>query len=367
MLETVWKWRPEQRPAVQHAWRIGPWAVLLPRRPGSQTLVILDAKTGQRMGEKHIDTNGCREVWAVSGNRPDERLFVYPNHVLAIDLPGAAIREETEYPLYFRIPPTPIGDRYLVANHADLALIDRSGKEVWAHRFRNSIRPGPLAVYGPIAVAQTRSETTLGIDLHTGEQLWSDRAEAWRGSGAAFADDARYIVEAGYRLSPQVAEGGILARQSRTGRPLWERRKPGMIHHLPVVDRKRDHVLAVFDRGNVVCLAGEDGSEVWETWLPENPHAAAGQAHDVPYWPAIAIQDDRLWVVDRNYVLHVLDLDDGRFGASVALTTALSSDGTLPIPANMVAMPWRADGVLVVATELGIAGYRIPEARASLG
>ena len=55
-------------------------------------------------------------------------------------------------------------------------------------------------------------------------------------------------------------------------------------------------------------------------------------------------------------------MDAGRFDASIAVTTALSDDGTLPIPTNLVAMPWRADKALVVATELGTAGYRVSDA-----
>jgi hypothetical protein len=101
--------------------------------------------------------------------------------------------------------------------------------------------------------------------------------------------------------------------------------------------------------------------------LPETPHRPAGQAHDRPYWPAISLQDNRLWIVDCNGVLQVLDVDDGQLVASILLTIALSNDGSLPVATRMVNMPWRARDVLIAPTEPGVAGYRLPEALQAAG
>lgn len=168
------------------------------------------------------------------------------------------------------------------------------------------------------------------------------------------------MVEANTWLDPKTAQSGLLAREPRTGRRLWEYRQQGTISHTPVVHPRKDRVLAVFDRGKVICLAGDNGAEIWNTPLPEPPHQAP-HVHTEPYWPAISLQDNRLWIVDCNGVLQILDVDDGQLVASILLTIALSNDGSLPVATRMVNMPWRAGDVLIAATELGVAGYRVPE------
>ena len=160
-------------------------------------------------------------------------------------------------------------------------------------------------------------------------------------------------------LSPPATEGWLICREPRTGDARWHYRRAGTISHRPAVVKK--HVFGVFDRGEVVCLNGVDGTMVWETLLPENPCRTVNPSHD-PAWSAVASVDGRVLVVDRNGVLHVLRAQDGKFVASVALSTAFSDDRRTMVPVHLLAMP-RIDGErLIVATNRGVAAYRLNSA-----
>ena len=64
-------------------------------------------------------------------------------------------------------------------------------------------------------------------------------------------------------------------------------------------------------------------------------------------------------VLDRNRVLHFLDVEDGRFILSVALTTAFAAENKYRGPADVLAMPWIEGDNLIVATTQGVAAYRM--------
>jgi putative pyrroloquinoline-quinone binding quinoprotein len=352
--EIAWHWQPDTS-KVDHAWRIGPWAVCYSNFLHKRGLTVLDAETGRETCKIPTGATFGSQIWAIPGATQDELLLLGRDRIRAIELPAGTVRADTEYPGSYRNQPILIDDRYLIRKGLDLFLIDRDGREISQAAWDDSV----AAALDPVNVVQDRGQT-VGRDRCTGEKLWSDRTDAWWGSGVVFGKRARYCVEALMWASPRVGESGLIGRDPRTGKRLWEYRQPGFLWQTPLIDQSRDLILAVFERGNAVAISGDGGNEIWHTQLPENPHRAPSRHHE-PYWPAISLQDDRLWIVDSNGVLQVLDLDDGRLLASVVLTTALSEDGSQPVTVKMVNMPWRAKDVLVAATELGMAGYHLPD------
>jgi outer membrane protein assembly factor BamB len=242
--------------------------------------------------------------------------------------------------------------------------IDRTGSEVWDCRLPGYVMLHP-AVHGSVAVVQTRGgsyggQATSGVDLETGERLWSEVVDAY-GCGAAFAADGSLVVEADQWLSPRATEGWLIGREPATGKRLWHHRRPSnTISQWPLVDPTTGRVFAAFDRGDVVCLEGKDGSVVWETFLPEPTYREVAFSYD-PYWPCIARHGDRIMVLDRNRVLHLLDAATGRPAARIAPTAVFSRDGRTMAPVEIVATPWIHEGKLIVATAEGVVAFELDE------
>jgi outer membrane protein assembly factor BamB len=360
--QVAWKHVPPQYHGLARAWRIGNTIAFTTTR-NDRTVTILDLSTGAVRSELKTGQD-ARDTWGAPGRKSGEMLLSSPGKIVVVDLSGGKILQHTAYKLDPRIPPVPVGDDYLVASGyrgARLVRIDRSGKELWECGLPGYVQ-APLAVGGSIAVVQTRQgsyggQATTGVDVNTGKRLWSETVDAY-GYGAAFGDDAAFVVEADMWLSPKATEGWLICREPATGKRRWHFRLDGTISHAPLVDGKTGRVFAAFDRGEVVCLKGADGSLVWKAQLPENPYAAVNPSND-PAWSCLARQGDRLMVLDRNRVLHFLDVEDGRFIASVALTAAFVSENKYMRPADVLAMPWVEGDNLIVATTQGVAAYRL--------
>ena len=358
--EVAWKHLPASGHSLARAWRVGNSVCFTTTHEDG--VWILDAATGKQRAKLPIDRSTLRYAWVVPGRRPGEMLLSVRGRIAVVDVQTGETGERTNYPLDLRIGPVPLDDGYLVARGARdgyLVRIDRAGRELWECRLPGHVRLHP-AVYGSFVVVQTRdSGSTTAVDLNTGQRLWSERTRG-HGCGVAFGDDAAFVVEAEYRLAPEAADGGLICREPKTGERRWDYRRTGTISHRPVVELRSGRVLAVFDRALVVCLDGREGRQLWEAHLPENPRPAGAWFYD-PYWAALALHDGRLMVVDRNNVVHFLDVDSGRFAASVALTTAFGCDGKTMAPAKTLAMPWIEGDNLIATTTRGVAAYRIQE------
>jgi outer membrane protein assembly factor BamB len=358
--KVVWKHLPTAFHSLARAWRVGSSICFTTTQEGGVS--ILDAATGTVQAELHIDRYTLRCTWCAAGRHPGEVMLSDQKRITVADTQTGHVRERTDYRRDWRVSPTPLDDGYLVVKgriDCRLVRIDRSGSEIWECRLPGDVRLHPT-VYGSMVVVQTRDGgSTTAVDLNTGQRLWSERTGGG-GCGAAFGDDAAFVVEAEYWLSPRATKGRLICREPKTGRQRWHYQRTGTIGHTPVVQPQSDRVFAVFDRGAVVCLDATDGRLLWETHLPENPYPAVALFYD-PYWPTLALDGDRLMVVDRNNVLHFLDAGSGSFAASVALTTAFGRDGKTMAPAKILAMPWIEGDNLIVTTTRGAAAYRIRE------
>jgi outer membrane protein assembly factor BamB len=353
-------WRHEAE--VSFGQQVEDRIILLNRR--ARVLPTLDATTGEQLVELKCGPYLSDRAWFAPGRRPGEILMSDQKAITVIDGPSGEVRETTPYGLDYRIPPLPLDDDYLVGKGyrgSRLVRIDRQGNTIWECELPGYTMLQP-AVYGAFAVVQTRGgsyggQATSGVDLNSGELMWTDTTNAY-GRGAAFGDDAAYVVEADVWLSPKTTEGWLICRKPTTGEKLWHyRRASTTINHRPLVDQASNRVFAVFDRGEVVCLQAKDGRLAWGARLPEGPYGSLNLSY-VAYWPIMDRHHDWLMIVDRNRVLHMLDTDNGEYLAALALTTAFSRDGQTMEPVEILAMPRIVGDNLVVLTSKGVASYR---------
>jgi outer membrane protein assembly factor BamB len=329
-------------------------------------LTVLDPADGRSHAQIPLPGGRFYDASLTPGLRPGETVLAYNGAILRFDTSRGETLERINCPLNSRIGAVPLDDGgYLVVRSGrTLARIDREGKEVWECEELSGYIDVRPTVYGAFGVVQTRQgsyggQAVAGVDLNTGERLWSKRTDAY-GCGAAFGDDATYVVETSQWLSPQLTKGQVVCRNPRTGEELWSHQLPGTISYRPLIDRRRNRVVVVSDRGEVACLNGADGRLVWRTLLPENPYPTREVFYD-PYRRVVAFHEDRLLTLDRNRVLHSLQAENGRIEASIAVSVGFSPKRRNLPEAELVAMPWIEGEHLIVAARQGVVAYRLDE------
>ena len=365
--ERMIAWKHEaKRMRVARAWRVGTTVCFAASR--SMFLQALDALTGQptRLRLRASATS----VWVrpVAGGK--QALVATPRRIQVVDPRTGVVSRSVECKLTVRIAPVPFQDGFVVVpvnRGRRIARVGPKGETMWECTLPGYVRVHPAA-FGPLLVVQTRGgsyggQATSGVDLRTGERLWSDTVNAY-GCGAAFADDAQFVVESDLWMSPQATEGRLICREPKSGRKRWEYRRAGMIHDCPLVEPGKGRVCALFSTGAVVCLAGGTGDVLWTTRLPETSRPSRGGSY-YPYWPTMAIHGARLMVVDRENAVHLLDLDTGKRLASCVPVSPVTPDGKDSSGDDLVTMPWIEGENLIVASTRRIAAY--PAARMLAG
>jgi len=369
---------PPGKRRLRSAWRIG--RTLCYRAANDATLHRIDLDTAKPLTPLTLDElKGANAVWAGSSGRPDEMIAFCPKRAVVLNVRTGRKRLTISDRIDPRIAPVLAGEDLVFVRGGrgrTLVRVNRKGEDVWTCGLPGYVMCHPAA-HGPILVAQTRGgsyggQATSCVDLGTGKRLWSKTTNAY-GLGAVFGPHGEFVVEANLWLSPGGTEARIVARNPQTGEPLWEYRRPGMIHHRPVVHRAKGLVLAAVEPGVVVCLRAKDGSVVWETPLPAAVVEAPASSYD-PYWPALALDGNRLIVLDCESQLHVLDVDRGSKAASVAARSPVTPDGKSRSYDTPVNLPWikgdqlvvasRQSGVVVYPTRHLLAGRESPELRA---
>jgi outer membrane protein assembly factor BamB len=357
----AWKVPSEEPIDVRHAWRSG--KTICFQNSSSDAIYIVNARTGEIHDAVILEKSRRGDAeWVTSTKKEGEILVASRNGILLADTRSGEFREILRCPVDPRIAPVMFHADFIILKgyrSSELARIDRAGKSVWNCQLPGYVMSHP-AVYGPTMVVQIckssyGGQATLAVNLNTGKQLWCETTNA-NGWGAAFGNDAIFVVEADQWLSAGDAEAWLICRNPTTGKRLWEYRRPGHITHRPLVDQRSNHVFVVFSTGAVVCFKGKDGTILWETHLPAEPAQAPSPYHH-PYWPALGLYDDYLMVLDHDDQLHFLDVKDGKSVTSFALTSPLSPDGRRNGYDHVVAMPWIEGKNLIVASARGITAY----------
>ena len=347
-----------RRRAVSEAWRIG--RTLCYRGAHDARFNIFyrfDAVTGRPLAPLtlHEQRGGPH---AVPSGHPDEITAFTPKRAVVVNVRTGARRLSVSCPISQSIAPVLAGEDFILAParaHRTLVRVNRKGDTVWTCTLPGDVTPH-RAAHGSLLVAQTRASGTCGIDLETGKRLWSESTGAL-GYGVTFGPAGRLLIEAN-QLFPRGRPGGHLtARARRTGKRLWQYRHPAMIGHRPVVHEAKGLVFAARDPGTVVCLRAKDGTVVWETALPAPP--VRPQAYGPgPYSPAWALRGGRLLVLDREFRLHVLEVDGGARLASVAVGSTLDPSGERKNYDTPVALPWiEGDQLFVASRKSGVVAY----------
>jgi outer membrane protein assembly factor BamB len=175
-----------------------------------------------------------------------------------------------------------------------------SGKERW----RFSLPPGPSAfAQSPAATDGERifigawDRYVYALDAATGRELWKYAA-----TPTSFYYSAAIAAPAvvGGRLYVPSNDNTLHALDTATGAPVWTAKTSGdkYGYSSPCVVDGRIYIGCLGDRGEVRCLAAEDGRELWvtatgSTIYESSPAVFGGHV-------AIGSVDGTLWLLDAN-------------------------------------------------------------------
>jgi outer membrane protein assembly factor BamB len=358
--DVLWIHRPAA--PLKQVWRIEDRICYID--PSKSQLQVLDAATGQLWKTIALDRDVLRYLWISPGRVAGEIELSTLGKILYLDLTSGEIVDQV---LLRGAPvpvPTRVEDDYLVVPKPRDYCLNRAGRDgevIWSCKLTGYPLRHP-AVCGDFAVVQTRQssyggQATTGINVHTGDVVWTDRTDAY-GGGIVFGDGGTYLIETDRWLSPEVAEARIIRRDLKTGRREWEiHREPGASGPA-LLDPKTGQVFAITHRGCVACLDGRDGKVVWESRLPESAHGPisdwVGRDQSLH-----SLQEGRLLVVDVNKVLHILDPAEGTLLDSLALAAGFRGDEKGLPPVEILAPPWLEGNRLIVACRTGVIAYSL--------
>jgi len=312
-----------------HLWNFGETVVIQTK----EHLAFLNAKTGDPISALPLSSRRHKEGWVSRGPSARTVFVLGTSQIREVEIATGKVVKTWDGDFDYRIEPIPFeGGVVVVQGYRGRTLVrlDAQGEQVWTAAFppRHYVLVH-MAAFGDTLIVQSRGpsyggQATSGFDLKTGKRLWNDMVDAY-GCGVAFSGNGSFMVEGDSWLSGGATEGWVIARKPETGERLWEYRRPGSLRHKPLVTLRGDRVFAVFDTGTVVCLDGRTGAVLWEAPLPNQPPDAAG-SYD-PQWPIMALDRDRLAVVDGRGYAHFINADSGEVVGSLGVLALPKPDG----------------------------------------
>ncbi len=365
--EATWIYRREKRPPLVAAWKHGTNIYAASKEDATRRgiwLTAVDTKGGRSRFTIVVPAESTNDTpWLVRHSDAGILELALAGQILRLSAETGERREELALKHDQRIAPLPVGDEYLIVPEqrgTEIICVNRAQKELWRTPLPGYVQLHPTLV-GQHAIVQTRGSSyggqeTLCIRLDDGAIVWKDQTNAY-GVGVDFFDESRFFVEANSNMSPQISEGWLIARDPNSGRRLWDYRQSGLMYHPPIIDRKTGRVYAVFQRGDVVCLRGEDGSVVWHKRLSENALASGGADSYHKAWSPHSLDQGRLFVVDQNLTLHAIDAATGDFQTSVTLVPRLECEPTPEV--SLVAPPWIIGDTAFAALSEGVISFRL--------
>ncbi len=363
MPASAWRHVIASSDRLRAAWYVNDMVVFVSRH--GRTLTALNAADGGVRFSIPLSDDDVEQAWVTAGSDKTELTICLRDRTCAIDAATGTILRNLETKRDRRLAPIAVGNDYILVKQyrgSTVSRVKASGEDVWTRPLSGYVMTHPSA-FGPLLLVQTRQgsyggQASHGIDGNSGELLWSDIVNAY-GAGTAFADDATYCVESDSYLAPDTTEAWLIARDPRTGVRRWHYRKPGTtVGHAPLVDRAKDRVYGALCNGTIVCLNGVTGEPVWETLLPEPPVSAPAASYE-PYVSCMLLSSATVAILAADQMLYLVNTKDGSLLHRIALTEDTIMHGKWVGVPPVIAGPWLAGKVLIIATESGITAYSL--------
>lgn len=355
--EPTWRWRPRTRGQVTSAWLTDDAAIACINQ---QSLAAIEPDGRQRYTAAIEGVSAFAPPWFIGETGKDRWQFATGEGAVTIDaVSGETVRQQ-KFKRDARITPIPIREGMLVVppgRASEVVCINGESEPQWKTSLPGYVMMHP-ATFGRYAVLQTRGgsyggQATVCIDTDTGKMKWREVTDAY-GSGAAFGDDAEFVVEANTKMSPRETYGWLICRETETGGQRWEHRQQGAIHHPPLVDTAKGRVYAVFGRGEVFCFRATDGEVLWQATLGENAFSKGRADSYHSAWSPHSLASNRLLVVDSAQTLHMFNAKSGKRQGSWMLALKMADTGQLMAPPRV----WGKS--LLVSRSRELAAYPLP-------
>jgi outer membrane protein assembly factor BamB len=191
----------------------------------------------------------------------------------------------------------------------------------WSFKAQDAFE-GSAAIVGGVAYVGSMDEHVYALELRTGRQLWSEKTGSIK-VGTAVRGGSVYVGN---------LDGVFYALDTATGRPRWKFQAEAEI--TSAANFAGDNVLFGSGDEHLYCL-GPDGKLRWKFKVAGGPVLAS---------PAIV--GERTFVSGCDSTLHVLNLDNGKEIASVALEGQTGS--SIAVAGNILYVGTMTNEVLAI-------------------
>ena len=319
-----WTLPAQRRKAFGAAWRRGDQLLVTSR---NIPLRVFDIQSGAELFQLPLTVNpeiGLPNVpWIVTSPR-DTLEITTSTDIYAIDQANRQVTKRLPLRHDHRVTPIRTAAGYLVipdGRGRRLELVNSDGQPIWTAELPGYVL-GQLALHDDQVIMQTRDSSyggqcTLGIDLEDGGQAWLEEMNAY-GNGVITSAGPAAIVEGDHWMSPQKTEGWLVARD-KSGERLWTHRVVGQQPAMPIMGNGGRRVYGIFEGGTVVCLDSASGNVIWETSLSESISTDGFAGSDDAAFPIHQLWEDKLFIVDQNLTVQVLDADSGAVLTRIAI------------------------------------------------
>lgn len=263
--------------------------------------------------------------------------------VVAVNTATGDIIWRQELDAAVRAAPTVLGDKVFVVARDDksYALDAENGRVKWRMQSASGdagvVGGASPAAVGPVVVVPFASGEVIGTLARNGRQIWSAALSGGRRGTVRgrLSDITGDPVIDGDRVYVANQSGRLAALDRRSGERLWSIKDGSTGPALPV----GGSLFYVSDEARLVRVSAEDGTEIWQTQLPEfggSKHQDDAQQH---YGPVLA--GGRLVVASSDGFLRSFDPASGE------------ELNAVPLPGGAASSPAIAGGVLYVLSKSG--------------
>lgn len=302
-------------------------------------------------------------TWVVSGSTLETFVVADANDITTFDAYDGHMVNELTFDCDSRIEPLFVGTDCIVIRGLrgnTIKRMDSTGNEIWSADLPGYAASQPKATDSVLIVQTCDRYGTVALDLATGEQLWFDTP--FVGHGLCKTLDDQYVIEAAGSGSPYLFEGQLVGRDPISGEKLWQYSLATNALAQSPLCGPNNHVYALFQGGEIVCLDVTTGETAWQVLLPDrvftNSRGGYQDAY-VPRWPYMTLEGDWLTAVDRNGLIYIIEADTGQVRARLDPTGKFLDNGIRTGSAGFIGMPCIVGDTLIVPTQETIAAYSL--------